>query len=206
MDENPGAALARDGLPGLRPAAGGWRRGPGSSGRPARVRQGRGARCRGPRDRAARAIPVFMTMVRLAGDSVFIARVRRADPGRGSRLWTSGPTRSERDRCRRRWPRRARSRFRPACRPGMNHPRRARLVRVAGCGEQRRKMLSNLHPGLFGRKNLSQPRRARMLAWNPNPSFWPRTMVRTRSSYEPSAPLPARRDSERFTTAVERAM
>lgn len=209
MDENPSAIpacgnLRRDALGTRRGAAPGRRRR--AAGRCARAgialhsAQHRGLQglsaagvettAGSPRRRPRRGPhrPCSMTNVRLAADSSFTDRAWRADPGSGSRPRTRGPFDS------------------PAGRPwtvaGAVDVGPGWLVRLAGWVKPSRKMLLNLRLRFFRRKNLARPKLARMLAWNPNQSFWPRTMVRTQRSYRaparpcwhdeiPSDPLPS---------------
>lgn len=209
MDGNPGTPAARGdvrgGAAGSHPRAAGRRAGGAHCAAPgaapgAALPDGRSRRD-GPwtggaqrRPQRARALPALMA-VRLDVAGPFTGSVRRADPGRGSQPRTSGPSRGL---CGglygRLWGRlRGRLGLGPCLRRGSIRDakgrRSGRLVRMAGCVNRRRKMLLNLRLSFFGRKNLAQPSPARMLAWNPNQSFWPRTMVRTQRSYRAPARL-----------------
>jgi hypothetical protein len=145
-------------------------------------------RAAGPWRSCVRSVRAVMTIVRRDG-SLLVERVRRADPGAGSRPRTSGPFGGQAGG--------------PWSVSVVDARRPGRLVRM----NQNRKPPVNLRSRFFGRKNLARPYLARMLAWNPNQSFWPRTVVRTqRTVASNSAPLAARRDPERFTTAGERAV
>ncbi len=133
--------------------------------RPGYPRSGKPVGAPGSQRRPWRAhgLSSLMTVRRACGP-LFVQTARGSDPGPDSQPRTSGPSRGCHGRFRRR-------RDEPSRRPGgdrgANGWRSGRLVHMAGCAQSRQKMLLNLRLSFFGRKNLAQPRLARMLAWNP---------------------------------------